>query len=64
MKKLFALLLALVMVLSLFAGCNDDATVADPTDGTQGDVTPTDDTTKPADTTELAGNPCPHDLGL
>ena len=37
MKKLFALLLALVMVLSLFAGCKDDTTV-EPTE-TVADVT-------------------------
>ena len=56
MKKLFALLLALVMVLSLFAGCKDDTTV-EPTDGTQGDVTPTTENNEKPDegNNELAG---------
>ena len=58
MKKLFALLLALAMILSLAAcGGNGDDTQK-PTDG-NGDVTPTDnntdDTNKGADDNELAG---------
>lgn len=41
MKKLIALLLCLVMVMSVFAGCNN-TDIDDPTDGTGSNTTPSD----------------------
>ena len=40
MKKLLALLLAVVMVIGVFAGCNETET-PDPTQGTEGTTAPT-----------------------
>ena len=55
MKKILALVLVLVMVLTLFAGCKGDDTdptesqpvVEDPTDPTQGEETPTEPVVEP-----------------
>lgn len=48
MKKILALLLALIMVLSLFAGCNNEDDSVDPTDPSDDATASSDDATEPS----------------